>query len=382
MVFVGYDETTEPLEGVVFDLYAATTIRDTDGKVIYEENKKVGTFVPTDAEGNASINDLYPGDYYAVETKSAFGYALNTERQFISIQTDDKNVGIDVTVEVTNEKQKLFVKVIKTFEDAVTYYDDVEFEVYRLNENEEYELFGTVVPDENGQLSQLEWLPGSYYIQESKTNENFVIDETHYEFTLSYDDSGEPEIWMDLGLIENQLKETDVTIIKTDSKDGTKLLNGAVFLVKEGDEELGFVSTGSIFIDHNEQLVPSLEEVEEKTEPEYMIKTYRISMDEEFNDYMEVELDENGEVLLVLGKELSEEGTYYILDGNETWSVEVTNGKATISDLKATHIYTIEEIYAPEKYELNTEPFEFTIDFLMALLVNIQSLILNGMCLV
>lgn len=31
-------------------------------------------------------------------------------------------------------------------------------------------------------------------------------------------------------------------------------------------------------------------------------------MDEEFNEYMEVESDENGGVLLALGKELSEEG--------------------------------------------------------------------------
>ncbi|MDY5728158.1 MAG: SpaA isopeptide-forming pilin-related protein, partial [Erysipelotrichaceae bacterium] len=168
---------------------------------------------------------------------------------------------------------------------------------------------------------------------------------------------------MDLGLIEKQLKETDVTIIKTDSKDGTKLLNGAVFLVKEGDEELGFVSTGSIFIDHNEQLVPCAEEVEDEYEPEYVIKTYWISMDEEFDDYMEVESYENGEVLLVLGKELSEEGTYYISDGNETWSVEVVNGKAIISNLKATHNYTITEVYAPEKYELNIDSFEFMIGF-------------------
>ncbi|MDY5728157.1 MAG: SpaA isopeptide-forming pilin-related protein [Erysipelotrichaceae bacterium] len=172
-------ETKEPLEGVILELYAATNIRDTYEKVIFEENKKIGTFAPTDSEGNTSINDLYPGDYYVVEAKSAFGYALNTEKQYLSIQTDDKNVGVDVTVEVANDKQQLFVKVIKTFEDTVTYYDD-----------EEYDLFGTVVPEENGQLAPLEWLPSSYYIQESKTNENFVIDETHYEFTLSYDDSG------------------------------------------------------------------------------------------------------------------------------------------------------------------------------------------------
>lgn len=86
-------------------------------------------------------------------------------------------------------------------------------------------------------------------------------------------------------------------------------------------------------------------------------------MDEEFDDYMEVESYENGEVLLVLGKELSEEGTYYISDGNETWSVDVVNGKVTISNLKATHAYSIAEVYAPEKYESNTNPFEFTIDF-------------------
>lgn len=175
---------------MIFELYAATNIRDKDEKVIFEENKKIGTFAPTDSEGNTSINDSYPGDYYVVEAKSAFGYALNTEKQYLSIQTDDKNVGVDVTVEVANDKQQLFVKVIKTFEDTVTYYDDVQFEVYRLNDDEEYDLFGTVVPEENGQLAPLEWLPGSYYIQESKTNENFVIDETHYEFTLSYDDSG------------------------------------------------------------------------------------------------------------------------------------------------------------------------------------------------
>lgn len=143
----------------------------------------------------------------------------------------------------------------------------------------------------------------------------------------------------------------------------TVLLNGAVFLVKEGEDELGYVSTGFIFIKHNEQLVPYLEEVVEENEPEYVIKTYWISMDEEFNEYMEVELDENGEVLLVLGKKLIEEGTYYISNGNETWSVEVANGKAIINTLKATHTYTITEVYALEKYELNTDPFDFTIDF-------------------
>ena len=106
-----------------------------------------------------------------------------------------------------------------------------------------------------------------------------------------------------------------------------------------------------------------MEDVEEGYEPEYVSKTYWISIDEEFNEYMEVESDENGEVLLDLGKKLSEEGTYYISDGNETWSVEVVNGKATISNLTATHTYTVAEVYAPEKYELNTEPFEFTINF-------------------
>ena len=168
---------------------------------------------------------------------------------------------------------------------------------------------------------------------------------------------------MVLGLIENQLKETDITIIKIDSKDDTKLLNGAVFLVKEGEDELAYVSTGSIFIKHNEQLFPCLEEVEEEYEPEYVIKTYWISMDEEFTEYMEVQSDENGEVLLILGKELTEEGTYFVSDGSETWKVEVVNGKAVINNLETTHTYTITEVYAPEKYELKTEPFEFTIDF-------------------
>ena len=31
--------------------------------------------------------------------------------------------------------------------------------------------------------------------------------------------------------------------------------------------------------------------------------------------------------------------------------------------MKATHTYTITEVYAPEKYELNKDLFEFIIDF-------------------
>ena len=78
-------------------------------------------------------------------------------------------------------------------------------------------------------------------------------------------------------------------------------------------------------------------------------------MDEEFTEYMEVQSDENGEVLLILGKELTEEGTYFVSDGSETWKVEVVNGKAVINNLEATHTYTITEVYAPEKYELNID---------------------------
>lgn len=179
---------------------------------------------------------------------------------------------------------------------------------------------------------------------------------------------------MDFGIIENCLKEVDLTIIKTDIKDSSKLLNGAVFILKEGEKEIGYVYTGSIFIQHYDYTADMItdeegNEIEVRT---YNEKTYQISLNEDFSDSFEVTSDENGEVLLVLGKELQQEGSYYVTDGETVCTYELTDGKAIIHNIKATHTYSVTEIYAPDKYILDQNSYEIVIDYSNDVLLEIR----------
>ena len=53
-------------------------------------------YVTTDADGKASIEDLFLGNYVAYETKSPEGWALDTDEHHINIETQGQLVPVVV----------------------------------------------------------------------------------------------------------------------------------------------------------------------------------------------------------------------------------------------------------------------------------------------
>ena len=66
------------LEGAVYGLYAREVVTHPDGVsgVLYPKDAQVATMT-TDADGNASVSDLYPGKYYVKEITPPEGYVLD-----------------------------------------------------------------------------------------------------------------------------------------------------------------------------------------------------------------------------------------------------------------------------------------------------------------
>ena len=83
-------------------------------------------------------------------------------------------------------------------------------------------------------------------------------------------------------------------------------------------------------------------------------------------------MEDNIKIRSILGKELQQEGSYYVTDGATVCTYELTDGKAIIHNIKATHTYSVTEIYAPDKYILDQNSYEIVIDYSNDVLLEIR----------
>ena len=95
------------LEGAVYGLYAREVVTHPDGVsgVLYPKNAQVATLT-TDADGNASVSDLYPGKYYVKEITPPEGYVLDErEHDVEGTYEGDQVKEIECTITVTEGKE-------------------------------------------------------------------------------------------------------------------------------------------------------------------------------------------------------------------------------------------------------------------------------------
>jgi uncharacterized surface anchored protein len=220
-VLTGYDEDTmlftysasnnlQPLEGAVYDIYAAEDIYTADnrGNIEYNAGDHIGT-VTTGADGTAELEkDLPIGKYRVVETQAPEGYVSGTkeiiieltegeqrELGFIDIDNDpDPNPTIDLTklptrenlitktAKFTNERQKIEITVVKKNANTDEPIKDVEFGLYVA---EAIKTTGKDIPintevaravsDANGIVAFATDLPhGKYYIREIRAPDGYA----------------------------------------------------------------------------------------------------------------------------------------------------------------------------------------------------------------
>ena len=155
-------QTGEALSNVIFKLY--------------KDDVYYGTY-PTSIDGKVTVQNLPWGSYYFKETQPRVGYKANQDK--ISFVIDAEKVPTVINLEVSNEKLKGQVELVKT-NNAGKALEGVEFGFYK----EDGTLIETRLTDKNGNIKilDLEW--GSYYFQEIKALNGYKLDTSKLKITI------------------------------------------------------------------------------------------------------------------------------------------------------------------------------------------------------
>lgn len=104
-------DTTLPLPGVKFELYAKDDIYVKD-KVFFEKNKKIVDLI-TDNDGIAKVNSLPMGNYYIREIETLDNYIINNKITEFSITRDSKRQYNSVSLTFVNELKTSQIHIYK-----------------------------------------------------------------------------------------------------------------------------------------------------------------------------------------------------------------------------------------------------------------------------
>ncbi len=169
---------------------------------VLDENQTIVDTLITDQKGEA-ISKKLPIDqeYTLQEISTRENYVLSSETKMITLS---ENQIMEIVFE--NEKKKGQVKVIKVDrENNEIKIPNVEFQI----RNEQGEIVDTLITDEKGEAtSQKLPIDETYFLQETKTNEKYILSEEIKTITLTENQITDV-------IIENEKIKGTIQIIKT-----------------------------------------------------------------------------------------------------------------------------------------------------------------------
>lgn len=209
---VDADNNEIRLGNVQFDLYSV------------ELDKIIGTYT-TNVDGEIYIENLRTGEYKLIEKNTGKWYNLAKDTE-VKVEW---NTDTETTVE--NELKKGQVKVIKVDEDNNEIkLQGVEFEVLDSNGN----VLEKIVTDENGEALTQRYPVRDFKsltLREVKTLDNYVLNDKPITVELTANETTAVTI-------ENERIKGKVEITKVDSKDNSKVLEGAKFGLYDENDNL------------------------------------------------------------------------------------------------------------------------------------------------
>ena len=239
------DDTDDPIEGAVFDVYARETVTLPNGDVLVEKDEKIDT-ITTNAEGKASIDGLYVDadgtPYEFVETSVPRPYVIPQETTTVTVKYKDINTAhVTATATITNMTTPGVIDVIK--DDSETH-KPVEGAVFDIIANEEIRIngklihskgdkVGTVTTDEDGRAST-KYLKlgddgdGKYIVREISVPSPYIISGSpDHEITINYDHEATEAIHVECPVTDD-IVTGKVSLHKSDDETG-EAIAGAVF---------------------------------------------------------------------------------------------------------------------------------------------------------
>ena len=327
-------DTNIPLEDVSFKVYR-------DGRLV--------TTVTTNSAGYAYVSELSEGYYEVEEVAAPAGYILDTERHGIYINPYDPATEDDPILVLTNSKKPTLI-IEKLDTQTLKPIKNTRFAVYK-----DTKLIGNYTTDADGLVELTNLEPGTYTVKETRTASGYVLQDAPQSIEL------EPGKTATLTFF-NPTKP-GISIKKIDADTGDELY-GATFKI----EGVNVTYLNELTTDRDGEIVlpdlnPGVYSVSETSAPEGYVK----------NDEVKVfEATEDGNVQLVFKnhKKPSLKITKIDSDNGDTlygaafriakvgdatrYYDRVTDGNGVIEiDGLDVGIYTVQEISAPEGYQLN-----------------------------
>lgn len=124
--------------------------------------------------------DNNKGKFVLVETKSAPGYILSSERHEISIDKDMQTGSSIIELTYENTPNELILKKVDVNGNALP---GAAFDIWYDGEDEKI----TKTVDENGELKLERLKPGLWHYQETEAPEDCILDNQIYDFTVGED---------------------------------------------------------------------------------------------------------------------------------------------------------------------------------------------------
>lgn len=233
-----FDYRDAPIEGAVFDIYAAEDIYtqeldaallhdygvDVSRYLVWEKDEKVAS-ITTDKTGYAYLSGLYIGKYYIREVTAGDGFALNQEIKEFAVTKQDQSVNFQwIGSDYENQRQKIDLKIRKENVESGEPLSGAVYGLYNKEDIYSYimenpdktvpgyrhiqtvfdyaicdegrllipadTLIATAVTDEDGVAAFDESLPlGEYYVKELEAPLGYTDSALIKEFDMSY--SGE-----------------------------------------------------------------------------------------------------------------------------------------------------------------------------------------------
>jgi LPXTG-motif cell wall-anchored protein len=351
---VGEDAPARGLQGAVYEL------RTVAGEVVESGE--------TDETGTLRFSNLLPGEYVIMETKSPFGYNLNSTPMPVTVERSQQEIVAVQQVDTLTTGSVLLKKA-----DSTDNTIGLAGAVFTLQDETGKVLQEGLTTSDVGELLITDLKPGDYQLVETKAPADYTLDDTPIVFTIERGQLVIPTVE-----VLNTLTPGAVSLIKVDKDNNDVPLEGAEFkLVDESgttvQENLVTDQDGRIIVT---DLAPgSYQFIETSAPKNYVIDETPINVEvtrsqqEAAVVYAENELIA-GSVVLVkkdsADDSIALEGaTFKLVDstGNTIEEKLTTdeNGRIVIEDLKPG-AYQFIETAAPSGYQLDDTPIAFTIE--------------------
>ena len=326
--------------------------------------------VKTDESGKLVLRGLEKGNYELVETTAPTGYIKNpTPIKFKVTGEETEEVLLGENGKWTNYQGSVFLQK----EDI--HGTPLEGAEFGLFDKKTGKIIDKVTSDSKGKVSFSGIAPGEYYIQETKAAPGYLLNDQKIRFTVT--NTSEKKITpKDLGVVKNY--RGSMTLTKTN--EAKEKLAGATFIIERQlpqnkweqiDKERTTNKEGVVIFSDLAPGVYRLVEVSaptgyvKNTEPvEFEVKD---GVAKDVVQYAKEMTNYQGSVQLIkeddLGHGLAKAEFTLFNENDEVVHENIVSNKQGIVSVKdlAPGNYYFKEVKAPEGYQLNTTPIEFTI---------------------